>query len=202
MSSRFSIWLRFIATLLGNSRSAHGARPRKPHRKACDPLSPIAALWLLKATLRREKLRCIFCHISLTLRTRQGYTEPWRCKVLWPCSTILHLQQLFTQSLEDRHSPFRIKFSIQLHPTCFFLVHASCQTCYHPDGSVSPDSPCSPSQTQSACCYYPDYCLSNGFCFDAGANNLLSRQTYTDKTWTDNACPKYCLQGLSPLVQY
>lgn len=89
-----------------------------------------------------------------------------------------------------------IMILLQLYAISLLFLRASSQTCYWPSGiAASTFFPCEPSQPNSACCSTSDYCLSNGLCFDAGANNVLTRQTCTDQTWSDNACPKYCLQS-------
>ena len=55
------------------------------------------------------------------------------------------------------------------------VASTSAQTCYYPDGSVATgDRPCNKSTAYSACCSTPDYCLTNGLCFDAGGNNYMT----------------------------
>lgn len=77
------------------------------------------------------------------------------------------------------------------------------QTCYFPDGSVSPrDTPChSPSigDGASACCASSDICLSNALCLGQTGAALISRGTCTDKTWQNPECPQYCSDGKNPL---
>jgi hypothetical protein len=77
---------------------------------------------------------------------------------------------------------------------------AFAQTCYWPDGSIAGvHVPCNPAATYSACCSFADYCLSNSLCFDAGANNILSRGSCTDPTFQAQECPRYCLKCMSNL---
>src|ERR1700761_6331971 len=57
-------------------------------------------------------------------------------------------------------------------------------TCYQLDGTpyskIRPDDgdwvPCDPSAQVSTCCSDKDYCMGNGLCLDAGANNMFSIQ--------------------------
>ena len=77
------------------------------------------------------------------------------------------------------------------------------QSCYFPDGSVSPeDQPCpmAPGQTEAACCGTQmdgsrAVCLSNNLCM---ADLKISRGTCTDKSWDAFVCPHYCI-GVSAL---
>lgn len=43
--------------------------------------------------------------------------------------------------------------------------------------------PCDSSKSVSHCCSSKDYCLDNGLCLDAGANNYFSIQGCTDPSW-------------------
>ncbi|KAK3329218.1 hypothetical protein B0H66DRAFT_596815 [Apodospora peruviana] len=64
-------------------------------------------------------------------------------------------------------------------------------TCYRIDGlpysKIRTDDgdwiPCDNSATVSSCCSAKDYCLGNGLCLDAGANNYFSIQGCTDPSW-------------------
>lgn len=74
-------------------------------------------------------------------------------------------------------------------------------TCYRLDGTpfakIRADDgdwiACDASATVSSCCSTKDYCLGNGLCLDAGANNYFSVQGCTDQAWgkpciTNSAC--------------
>ncbi len=78
-------------------------------------------------------------------------------------------------------------------------VIANAQTCYYPDGSVSSrDTPChSPSvgDGASACCGYPDICLSNGLCLSQWGAEVVSRGSCTDESWQSPECSQYCYDG-------
>jgi hypothetical protein len=78
--------------------------------------------------------------------------------------------------------------------TGFIPIVYAAATYYYTDGSVENSSDqlaCDPTATVSACCGETDYCLSNGLCFDAGANNLLAVQGCTDPKWS-SPCHAYC----------
>jgi hypothetical protein len=64
-------------------------------------------------------------------------------------------------------------------------------TCYTTEGQAINLVPCDPTANITTCCGLPDYCLSNGLCFNAGANNLLGNQGCTDPNW-GAPCHKYC----------
>lgn len=65
-------------------------------------------------------------------------------------------------------------------------------TCYNVLGREADLIPCNPDDDISPCCSENDYCLSNGLCLDATANNLMSIQGCTDSVWR-NPCPWiYC----------
>lgn len=70
----------------------------------------------------------------------------------------------------------------------FQLQSSRCQTCYHPDGSVSPDTPCTNS-VNSACCSVTAWCLDNGLWID---KLILARGSCTDRTRQSTACPIIC----------
>ncbi|KAI1346521.1 hypothetical protein F5Y01DRAFT_297621 [Xylaria sp. FL0043] len=75
----------------------------------------------------------------------------------------------------------------------FRLVNASLQ-CYYPNGEKSEsDSPCNPDADASFCCSSSSdsSCLNNLLCQD-GTGRVI-RGSCTDQTWTDPACPQYCL---------
>lgn len=73
--------------------------------------------------------------------------------------------------------------------TCVCFVNAQPQ-CFWPDGTSSPDYPCKPAASASACCGLGWNCLSNGLCYSA--NIALTRSSCTDKTWSTSECPTYC----------
>ncbi|KAI0505612.1 hypothetical protein F5B22DRAFT_627124 [Xylaria bambusicola] len=75
----------------------------------------------------------------------------------------------------------------------FRLVNASLQ-CYYPNGEKADgDSPCNPDADASFCCgsSSDNSCLNNLLCQD-GIGRVI-RGSCTDQSWTDPACPKYCL---------
>ena len=79
------------------------------------------------------------------------------------------------------------------------VVMANAQTCYFPDGSVSPhDSPCQSSSMgdrPSACCDPADTCLNNGLCLAQWGGEVISRGSCTDRSWQSPACSQYCADG-------
>ena len=80
---------------------------------------------------------------------------------------------------------------------CGFIgPNAVATNCYNPDGSVEQEfnyTPCDPaSPVSGVCCSTADYCLSNGMCFDAGANNLVSQGGCTDPLFRAPGCNKVC----------
>ncbi|KAK3936420.1 hypothetical protein QBC46DRAFT_357496 [Diplogelasinospora grovesii] len=64
-------------------------------------------------------------------------------------------------------------------------------TCYRLDGlpysKIRSDDgdwiPCDTNSRVSSCCSSKDYCMGNGLCLDAGANNYFSIQGCTDPSW-------------------
>src|SRR5438045_1926642 len=69
-------------------------------------------------------------------------------------------------------------------------------TCYLPDSNPHVNThitwaACDPSADISPCCSTTDYCLSNGLCMNAGANNLVTIQGCTDPNW-GAPCHRYC----------
>ncbi|KAB8527818.1 hypothetical protein FH972_025469 [Carpinus fangiana] len=68
-------------------------------------------------------------------------------------------------------------------------------SCYYPDGSVAWNhTACNRGAANSHCCAWTDACLTNGYCLAASGNmtNTLLRESCTDPTWRDPACPRYC----------
>lgn len=71
-------------------------------------------------------------------------------------------------------------------------------TCYNTFGSIMEgDVPCNPDNDVSHCCSKDDYCLSNGLCFDAGGNNVMTQQSCTDPNW-GAPCHKFCTEREQP----
>ncbi|KAF1961487.1 hypothetical protein CC80DRAFT_578074 [Byssothecium circinans] len=81
----------------------------------------------------------------------------------------------------------------------------SSATCYNPDGSAMRNKnareiyiPCNTTAISnghhSACCATGDLCLTNGLCANDGADggNNYWRDGCTDRTFSDEACPRYC----------
>lgn len=80
------------------------------------------------------------------------------------------------------------------------LVNASLQ-CYYPNGEKAEgDSPCNPDTDASFCCgsSSDSSCLNNLLCQD-GKGRVI-RGSCTDQSWTDPACPQYCLSESWPLM--
>ena len=83
------------------------------------------------------------------------------------------------------------KMLISIFSFCVLSPVVFGTTCYDTSGQASSLVPCNATANISSCCGGPDYCLSNGLCFDAGANNLLVVQGCTDPNW-GAPCHKYC----------
>lgn len=87
---------------------------------------------------------------------------------------------------------------------CVCLLVAGVESaCYYPNGNLVSDTPCNRGSGNSTCCPPGYACLSNGLCgitefisnidkFDRSAAWYI-RGTCTDKTWTDPACPRFCI---------
>ncbi|KAF2789351.1 hypothetical protein K505DRAFT_352637 [Melanomma pulvis-pyrius CBS 109.77] len=74
------------------------------------------------------------------------------------------------------------------------------QTCYFPNGAVSPDDIACTNGKVSACCYKKGQaCLSNGLCVSDPHDPSLAayhRGTCTDKSWKiGGGCPNHCTGG-------
>ncbi|GAW22810.1 hypothetical protein ANO14919_123530 [Xylariales sp. No.14919] len=83
----------------------------------------------------------------------------------------------------------------------FRLIDAAASKCFYPDGSeATGDSPCNPDAEVSACCgsSSDSTCLSNSLCED-GSGRVI-RGSCSDQSWSDPACPRYCLGKLWPLI--
>ncbi|KAH8890261.1 hypothetical protein GQ53DRAFT_842439 [Thozetella sp. PMI_491] len=82
------------------------------------------------------------------------------------------------------------------------LVAVVSGLCYTPDGSISNDLACNPSDTYSICCQSGFLCMSNGFCqppwWASDSNTNVSSQfirgTCTDKTWEATQCRGFCVK--------
>lgn len=71
--------------------------------------------------------------------------------------------------------------------------------CYFPDQTVATGNyACNLASNVSACCGTGGICLDNGLC--GTSNNEIIRGACTDKSWTSDDCPQYCLGRLS--LQY
>ena len=81
------------------------------------------------------------------------------------------------------------------------MSNSSARPCYRYGGeTVDPDLvPCNPDAPTSVCCSANDFCLSNGICLDAGADNDYTLQGCTDRDWGE-PCRKIC--GDSPSTGY
>jgi hypothetical protein len=75
-----------------------------------------------------------------------------------------------------------------------FSSTASATTCYSPGGYILVSFNYQPCYTNGTgpCCSSGDECLSNGMCFNAGANNLVSQSGCTDPTFTEPGCAIIC----------
>jgi hypothetical protein len=76
------------------------------------------------------------------------------------------------------------------------VATTSAQQCFFPDGSKSPDTPCSTDSGHSACCGASSFCMDNGLCFGGG---IMSRGSCTDENWESDACAAYCKKGATNL---
>jgi hypothetical protein len=93
-------------------------------------------------------------------------------------------------------SPGFVFASFLVAVTLISPAPARTQVCYGTDGSLDTNGvPCDPSSAVSPCCHIEDYCLTNGFCLNGGADNAISRGTCTDQNWESSACPQYCRTG-------
>jgi hypothetical protein len=80
----------------------------------------------------------------------------------------------------------------------YHLVTAAV-TCYDPNGKPLTGAGwenytnvvCDTTAAVSICCSPNDNCLSNGLCFNTGADNYLSFQGCTDPNW-GAPCHKFC----------
>ncbi|KAM0713308.1 hypothetical protein Q7P35_000760 [Cladosporium inversicolor] len=71
----------------------------------------------------------------------------------------------------------------------FLVATTAAQSCYFPDGTLSPDTPCTTSSGHTSCCGSDALCMDDGLCFRRG---ILSRGSCTDKNWESDACAGYC----------
>ncbi|KAK4959866.1 hypothetical protein LTR10_002754 [Elasticomyces elasticus] len=78
--------------------------------------------------------------------------------------------------------------------TTLHLKITTAQNCYYPNGNVTtgPDAACS--SDGGVCCPYQWECMSNGLCYNPGAD-IFGRYTCTDETWQSSSCPQLCTQG-------
>ena len=81
----------------------------------------------------------------------------------------------------------------------FLLLTLVDGLCYTPDGSLSNDVACNPTDPASICCTAGFLCMSNGLCqpkgsFAQGSNQFI-RGTCTDKAWAAPECRGFCVKG-------
>jgi hypothetical protein len=75
-----------------------------------------------------------------------------------------------------------------------FGLKVSATTCYSPGGNTIVNlnyQPCYTNET-GPCCGASDECLSNGMCFNDGANNLVSQSGCTDPNFNAPGCAIIC----------
>jgi hypothetical protein len=75
-----------------------------------------------------------------------------------------------------------------------FSLKVLATTCYSLGGYILVSfnyQPCYTNET-GPCCSSGDECLSNGMCFNAGANNLVSQSGCTDPTFSAPGCAIIC----------
>jgi hypothetical protein len=81
----------------------------------------------------------------------------------------------------------------------FFLLSLVNGLCFTPDGSLSNDVACNPTDPASICCTAGFLCMSNGLCQPAvsfaQSSNRFIRGTCTDKTWAAPECRGFCVKG-------
>ena len=85
-----------------------------------------------------------------------------------------------------------LRRAIQASILLLVATTTAAQSCYFPDGTLSPDTPCTTSSGHTSCCGSDALCLDNGLCFRRG---ILSRGSCTDKDWESDACAGYCRTG-------
>jgi len=49
-----------------------------------------------------------------------------------------------------------------------FVTTTAAQSCYYPDGTLSPDTPCTTTSGHASCCGADALCLDDGLCFRRG----------------------------------
>jgi hypothetical protein len=80
------------------------------------------------------------------------------------------------------------------------LVDAT-MPCFYPNGiEATGDSPCNTDTEVSFCCGSStnSFCYNNLLCQDG--EGRVVRGSCTDDTWTDPACPQYCLSKSKSLI--
>lgn len=91
-------------------------------------------------------------------------------------------------------------FSLQSLSTSLLLFASlttfSSATCYEPDGSIiQDDTSCDSTAEASYCCGTGWSCLSDGICMiEQQAATVYYRGSCTDKSWSSQECPNFCLQ--------
>ncbi|KAK3693390.1 hypothetical protein B0T22DRAFT_505108 [Podospora appendiculata] len=99
---------------------------------------------------------------------------------------------VLTRSLSINHNK-RAVFLLAVTALLLCLADVVAGTCYKLDGTpyskIRTDDgdwvPCDNTARISSCCSSKDYCLGNGLCLDAGANNYFSIQGCTDPSWPE-----------------
>jgi len=100
-------------------------------------------------------------------------------------TSFLHVQKMF---------PSLLTFWLALVVIHIAFVSGT-TTCYNNTGSPVPNMRvCDPDSNISTCCNLADFCLSNGLCLNAGANQMIEIQGCTDRTWA-SPCQRYCGLG-------
>lgn len=79
--------------------------------------------------------------------------------------------------------------------------NGSVPRCYYPNGDIATnDYACYLNTTESFCCTQNVKCLDNKICDSIDpVHYRYNRGTCTDKTWTSDACPNFCVGMLRSL---
>ena len=79
-----------------------------------------------------------------------------------------------------------------------YLLHSKTKAlCYFPNGQVTDDLECFPSQPETPCCVRGSTCLSNGLCQSTNSSGGVNygRRSCTDPSWRSTLCPQHCQSG-------
>lgn len=97
-------------------------------------------------------------------------------------------------NMVTRFAPFLLSITFYAYVPLLALGQTDLSSCYFADGTLSNTTfPCNSGGASSTCCPSDTACLENQLCLTDDGEVL--RGTCSDSSWSDSACPNFCLTG-------